>query len=453
MSPRRAARVTDRGPRSGGLRSGSVCVAMSTQTIREPERRTPILKRTQVLVVGGGSAGVSAAVAAARAGAEVTLVERYGSLGGLATGGLIALLLTLDDGRGRQVIGGLCQELTERMTAAGGAFHPPKEEWGSDDAELVAEYFRWGLVWGGSGAHHRVRYAVAFDPEVMRQVLAELVQEAGVDLLFHMWAADAIVEGERVRGVSFQSKAGRQAILADVVIDASGDGDVLASAGCAFELEKIYPWLWFRMGGVSDVSAALEAGGGFFRTPNPGVVLLPWGSVARIERKIDPTDPRDLTFAELECRRMVMEEVQRLKQSVPEMAQAHICNIATQIGITESRRLVGRHVLTRDDMDTGFDDAVCITGHWTKYGVVYAVPYRCLQTRERVNLLAAGRIISVDHRVHQATKEIPACMAVGQAAGVAAVLALDSDGDVCAVDAALLRRRLVAGGALLDYFS
>jgi glycine/D-amino acid oxidase-like deaminating enzyme len=426
---------------------------MPSQTIREPERRTPILKRTQVLVVGGGSAGVSAAVAAARAGAEVTLVERYGSLGGLATGGLIALLLTLDDGRGRQVIGGLCQELTERLTAAGGAFHPPKEEWGSDDAERVAEYFRWGLVWGGSGAHHRVRYAVAFDPEVMRQVLAEMVQEAGVDLLYHMWAADAIVEGERVRGVTFQSKAGRQVILADVVIDASGDGDVLASAGCAFELERIHPWLWFRMGGVSDVSAALEAGGGFFRTPNPGVVLLPWGSVARIERKIDPTDPRDLTYAELECRRMVMEEVRRLKQSVPEMARAHICNIATQLGITESRRLVGRYVLTREDMDASFDDAVCVTGHWTKYGVVYAIPYRCLQTREFANLLAAGRIISVDHRVHHATKEIPACMAVGQAAGEAAALALDRDGDVRAVDAALLRARLVAGGALLDYFS
>jgi len=140
---------------------------MSTETIREQARETPVLKRTQVLVVGGGSAGVSAAVAAGRAGAEVTLVERYGSLGGLATGGLVALLLSLDDGRGRQVIAGLCQELTERMTAAGGAFHPPADEWGRDDPELVAEYFRWGLIWGGSSAQHRVRYSVAFDPEIM----------------------------------------------------------------------------------------------------------------------------------------------------------------------------------------------------------------------------------------------------------------------------------------------
>jgi glycine/D-amino acid oxidase-like deaminating enzyme len=425
---------------------------MSSPTIREPQRETPVLKRTDVLVVGGGSAGVSAAVAAARAGAEVTLVERYGSLGGLATGGLIALLLTLDDGRGRQVIGGLCQEATERMAAAGGAFHPPAAEWGSDDPELVKRYFRWGLVWGGSSAHHRVRYSVAYDPEVLRLVLLDLVREAGVDLWLHMWGADAIVEDDRVRGVVFQSKAGRGAILADVVIDATGDADVLASAGCATEQVKVHPWLWFRMGGVADVEAALDAGRGFFRTPNPGVVLFPWGSMASIDRTIDPTDPRDLTFAEVECRRLVMEEVRKLRDEVPGMADAHLCNIATQLGITESRRLVGRAVLTRDAMNADCDDAICITGHWTKYDAVYAIPYRCLQAHEFANLLAAGRMISVDHRVHHATKEIPACMAVGEAAGRAAALALEHGGDTNAVDAAELRHRLRESGALLDYF-
>ena len=118
--------------------------------------------------------------------------------------------------------------------------------------------------------------------------------------------------GDRIRGVVFQSKAGRRAILADVVIDATGDGDVLASAGCATEQVTVHPWLWFRMGGVADVEAALDAGRGFFRTPNPGVVLFPWGSMASLDRKIDPTDPRDLTFAEVECRRLVMEEVRKL---------------------------------------------------------------------------------------------------------------------------------------------
>ncbi len=424
---------------------------MAPASIEEPGRTTPVAAETDVLVVGGGSAGVAAAVAAARAGGRVMLVERYGSLGGLATGGLIVLLLTLDDGRGRQVIGGLCQETTERMERAGGAFHPPEKHWGLDDSERVEDYQRWGLIWGGSGRGRRVRYSVAYDPDVMRQALNELCLEAGVDLRFHMWGADALVEGGRLRGVVFQSKAGRQAILSRVVIDTTGDGDIYASAGCPFELEKVHPWLWFRMGGVEDREAALESGGWFFRTPSAGQVLLPWGSMARIDRKIDATDPVDLTHAELECRRMVMEEYEKLRKDVPGMAHAHICNIASQLGITESRRLVGRYVLMRDDMNRDFDDAIAITGHWTKYDVVYAIPYRCLQSREYANLLAAGRDISVDHRTHNATKEIPPCMATGEAAGIAGVLALQHGGDVTKVDVPELRRRLVAAGAILDY--
>src|SRR5512136_2786844 len=124
----------------------------SMQFIDEPSRRTAVYGTTQVLVVGGGSAGASAAVAAARNGADTILVERAGALGGLATGGLIILLLTLDDGRGHQVIGGLCQEVTERVTRRGAAYFPPRAEWGSLNEHLVAQYMRWGLVWG-SGPH------------------------------------------------------------------------------------------------------------------------------------------------------------------------------------------------------------------------------------------------------------------------------------------------------------
>jgi hypothetical protein len=285
----------------------------------------------------------------------------------------------------------------------------------------------------------------------MRQALNEMVLEAGVDLIFHMWGADPLVEGDRLRGVVFQSKVGRRAILADVVIDATGDGDVFTAAGCAHELERVHPWLWFRMGGVPDVDAVLDQVPAF-RTPNDGVVLFPWGSAARIERRIDATDPRDLTFAEVECRRMVMEEFRKLRASVPALATAHLCNIATQLGITESRRLAGRSVLERGQMDTPLPDAICITGHWTKYGAVYAIPYGCLLPKEFANLLAAGRCISVDHRVHHATKEIPACMAVGEAAGVAAAMSLERDADVTAVDVPTLRARLVRAGGLLDYF-
>jgi len=424
-------------------------------SITEPARATPVVADVDVLVVGGGTAGVSAAVAAAREGARVMLVERYGSLGGLATGGLIVLLLTLDDGLGRQVIAGLCQEITERLVRAGAAVHPPRTDWGRDDPELVRRWAEWGLVWGGAGAHHRVRYSVAYDPEAMRAVLNEVVSEAGVELRLHTWGADALMDGARVRGVAFQSKAGREAVLARVVVDASGDGDVFASAGCAYESERVHPWLWFRLGGVRDVDAVLAQAGrgpGWFRTPNPGVLLLPWGSVAKLDRRIDATNPRELTHAEVACRRLVMAEVERLRREVPELADAHVCNVATQLGITESRRLVGRRVLGRDDVGTAAPDAVAITGHWTKYGAVYAIPYDCLVPRETSNLLVAGRIISVDHRVHHATKEIPACMAVGEAAGIAAAMAAAGDGDVRRVEVAELRRRLVRRGALLDYF-
>ena len=134
---------------------------MARETIVEPEREIPVIAHCDVLVVGGGSAGVAAAVAAARAGRRVVLAERYGSLGGLATGGLIALLLTLDDGAGRQVIGGLCQELVERMRRAGGAFHPPEPPWGRDEPALAREYLRSGRVWGGARAPQPVRYAGA----------------------------------------------------------------------------------------------------------------------------------------------------------------------------------------------------------------------------------------------------------------------------------------------------
>jgi hypothetical protein len=155
---------------------------------------------------------------------------------------------------------------------------------------------------------------VAYDPEVMRLALNEMVTEAGVDLIFHLWGADALIDEGRLVGVAFQSKAGRQAVMADVVIDATGDGDVFASAGCRFALETVHPWLWFRVGGVRDLERVLNDGVPFFRTTNPGQALFPWGSVASLERKIDATNPRDLSYAEIECRRLVMAEFEKLKK-------------------------------------------------------------------------------------------------------------------------------------------
>jgi hypothetical protein len=423
-------------------------MAPAARTIREGARDTPVLAETQVLVVGGGSAGVSAAVAAAREGADVILVERYGQLGGLATGGLIILLLTLDDGLGRQVVGGLCQELTDRLSKRGAAVAPPREQWNSADPELVKHYARWGLVWGKGP--HRVRYSVAYDAEEAKLALAQMVTDAKVRLLLHCWACDPLVDGTRLFGVAFQSKSGRFAILADVVVDTTGDGDVYALAGAPFESEKIFPWLWFRMGGVEGVESAIDAKGWFFHTPGEGRVLFPWGATGRIERQIDATDPVDLTYAELECRRMVMDEVDHLRRELPAFARAHVCDVATQLGVTESRRLGGEYVLARDDADKSFPDTIALTGNWTKYETLYSIPYRSLLPRGLDNLLAAGRCISVDHRVHHSTKEIPPCMATGEAAGIAAAMAATGGATLRTLSVDTLRAKLRTHGAIVD---
>jgi glycine/D-amino acid oxidase-like deaminating enzyme len=417
------------------------------KTVSEPSRDTPVLAETDVLVVGGGSAGVAAAVAAAREGADVMLVERYGQLGGLATGGLIILLLTLDDGDGHQTIAGLCQELTDRL-ARRGAVLPPAAEWGSPDEGLVERYRQWGLVWGKGP--HRVRYSVAYDAEEARFAFLEMVTEAKVRLLLHSLAAEPLVDGRRIRGVAFQGKSGRFAVLAGAVVDATGDGDLFAFAGAAFDKVEVFPWLWFRMGGVEGIAEAIADQGWFFRTPGDGRALLPWGSMGRIARKIDATNPEDLTYAEVECRRMVMEEADRLRREVPGFAAAHICDVATQLGVTESRRLVGEYVLAHDDAGKALEDAIAVTGHWTKYGTTYAIPFRSLLPRELDGLVVAGRCISVDHRVHNATKEIPPCMATGEAAGIAAALAVSAGTPIRRVAIAELQRRLRARGAILD---
>ncbi|HKA56291.1 MAG TPA: FAD-dependent oxidoreductase [Candidatus Binatia bacterium] len=415
--------------------------------IEELPRSTPVKAETEVLVIGGGSAGVSAAVAAARNGADVILVERLGYLGGLATGGLIILLLTLDDGRGRQVVGGLCQEVTDRLAKRGAAYFPPKAEWGSEAEALVRREQSWGLVWGHGP--HRVRYSVAYDPEEFKFALSQMTEDAKVRLLLHAYACDAVVEDGRVAGVTFHGKSGRFAILAKVVIDASGDGDIFTSAGAAYEKEEVLPWLWFCMGGVEDSETAIRTGGWFFHTIGEGKVLLPWGAAERVTRKIDATLPEDLTYAELECRKRVMEEVDRLRREIPGFAKAHLCHIADQLGITESRRLVGEYVLGRDDIDRPCDDVIAVTGHWTKYEALYYIPYRSLLTKEFSNLLVAGRCISVDHRVHHATKEIPPCMATGEAAGTAAALAVRAEIEPKSVDVQLLQRQLEGRGAIL----
>ncbi|HEY5011978.1 MAG TPA: FAD-dependent oxidoreductase [Acidimicrobiia bacterium] len=402
----------------------------------EPARDVPVIGRPDVLVVGAGSAGVAAAVAAARGGADTWLIERSAAIGGLATVGLINLLLTLDDGAGHQVVAGLCQEFVDRLAALGRARFPPREQWGSEDAELVAGWRGWGLVWG---APESVRYSVAFDPDAFVDVALSTLRSAGVRLRLHTWFAGVGLADGAVTAVLVESKKGREAILPRVVIDTSGDGDVFVAAGAEFEQVSIPPHLWFRVGGVDGAPAGFA-----FETVDAGRVLVPWGPH---EERVDACDPDDMTRAELACREGAAAAFANLKASDPRFAGAWLDDYARMLGITESRRLVGDHVLAKEDGDVQFADTVARTGHWTKRNVVYEIPYRCLTTAAATNLLVAGRCISATRYVHQATKEIPAAMATGEAAGTAAAIAAAAGGDVRRVDIDALRAALRAGGA------
>ena len=347
---------------------------------REPTREVPIIGRPDVLVVGAGSAGVAAAVAAARGGADTWLIERSSAIGGLATVGLINLLLTLDDGAGHQVVAGLCQEFVDRLSALGRARFPPREQWGREDAELVARWRGWGLVWG---APESVRYSVAFDPDAFVDVALAALRTAGVRLRLHTWFAGVGLADGAIGAVLVESKKGREAIVPRVVIDTSGDGDVFVAAGAEYEQVAIPPHLWFRVGGVDGSPQGFA-----FETVDAGRVLVPWGPHAE---RVDACDPDDMTRAELACREGASAAFAALKASDPAYAGAWLDDYARMLGITESRRLVGDHVLVKENADATFADTIARTGHWTKRDVVYEIPYRCLTTAAASNLLAAAR--------------------------------------------------------------
>ena len=407
------------------------------ETWTEPERQLPVAGAPDVLVVGAGSAGVAAALAAARRGADTWLVERSGTVGGLATVGLINLLLTLDDGRGTQVVAGVCQEFVDRLAARRAARFPPPDQWGAEDPALVDEWRQWGLVWG---APESVRYSVAFDPDDFVDVAYELLAGAGVRLRLHTLCAGVDAGDGRLRAVYLESKRGREAVRPEVVVDTTGDGDVMAAVGARWEQVPIPPHLWFRVGGV-DVDRAPP--GLWFRTTGRGRVLVPWGPAGE---RVDPCDPDDMTRAELSCRRQARSLFDALK-ATPGFEHAWLDGYASMLGITESRRMIGDFVLAKEHGDMPFADTVARTGHWTRRDVVFDIPYRCLTTPAASNLVVAGRCISVTRYVHQATKEIPAAMATGEAAGAAASTAAAADGDARAVDVAGLRADLRRAGA------
>ena len=312
----------------------------------EPARDVPVIGRPDVLVVGAGSAGIAAALASARRGAETWLVEASSFVGGLATLGLINLLLTMDDGDGHQVVAGLCQEFVDRLEARGQARYPPPEQWAAEDPDVVDRWRRWGLIWGAPP--EAVRYSVAFDPESFIDVAYETLAAAGVRLRLHTWCAATAVTDGAVQAVLVESKSGREAIVPSVVIDGTGDADVLVAAGAAVDHVTIPPYLWFRAGGVDEDKLAAGTAGLWFHTTGRGRVLVPWGPAPE---RVDACDPDDLTRAQLACREAARATFEALRRDVPAFAHAWIDDYARMLGITESRRLQGDYVLEKGDGD------------------------------------------------------------------------------------------------------
>src|ERR1700736_5233688 len=437
-----------------------------------------------VLVVGGGNAGCAAALAAARNGTRVLLAERYGFLGGTATASMVGPWMTFPSGEDR-IVGGIAQEIVERLVVRGGS--PGHIHDASDYVPTITP----------------------FDPEIHKALLFEMMRESGVALLLHAWFLDALLEGDRVAGARFATVGGMREVRAGRTIDATADAYVAASAGVPTQQGdargRVQPAsLMFRLSHV-DLAAlsvyvrqrpeqmrsslkmhertpdALSAVAGlyelwdaarergavsvprelvsFFATPYADEVTV---NMTRVV-DVDPLDPDDLTRAEVEARAQVMQLFAFFRSDVPGFANARIAATATQIGVRESRRILGEYTLTADDVlhARTFEDAVArsaypidihnpsgsgTTTHRLPAGASYEIPYRCLVPRGVDDLLVAGRCISTTHEALASTRLTPTVMTLGQAAGTAAALSLRAGVSPRALDAAILRERLVRDG-------
>lgn len=417
----------------------------ASATIREVARSTPVIARPDVLVVGGGSAGIAAACASARAGADTLLIERYGFLGGTLTavtlGGFCGTHAVIDDDRLGRVVGGLYLEVEQRL-AARDAVSPPK---------------RHGRIVG-----------VPYESATLKLVADELVDAHGAKVLLHTYAVDAIVDDGRIAAVIVENKGGRGAIVPSIVIDASGDGDVAARAGAGFDLgrdgETQYGSTMFRLGGVdiaqasslsrqdirACLEAAVEAGYPLPRTttgvhinPIEGVVHLNVTKVGDADGSpLNLVDPGALTQGEQSGRRQVYLYEQTFRKFVPGFERARVIDIGAMIGIRETRLVHGERTLTEADVRGCVkpDDRIACSswaleshgqGRATTWEFLpdaewYGIPYGCLVVRGFDNLLVAGRNLSASHAAQASARVAGPCIAMGEAAGIAAALALSA---------------------------
>ena len=391
----------------------------------EPARTLPVIQETDVLVVGSGPAGICAAVSAARAGCKVMLIERYGHFGGLWSGGLVLYILghivTTPNGK-KNVCKGIGEDILCRLDK----------------------------LHNGVVNHTPLGYPTV-DAEALKYVMVEMVLEEGIDALLHSWAVETIMDGNVCRGVVFESKSGRQAVLAKQVVDATGDGDIFGLAGAPNERRIYNIGLPYRIGNLDHGESKREKE---TRPPRNLGAITPVQGVRWVNMQgpdADGLDVKQLSKLELAHRRQIWKQVEKLRET-PGYDEVYLAETAPQLGVRVTRALEGVTKLTMDGVLAGkkFDDCLGYGGSWRGDHQAWQVPFGCLLPQKVENLLAAGRCISAEPYMSDLVRVIPNCWVTGHAAGAAAATAALNNQIVRDVDLDSVRKLLKEQKACLE---